>query len=72
LKASGFSGPLDPVFAKGEIVEGAAWLAGSVAGGYLAQATNLGMPYVLRAVVLAVSFVLAWGLMRSRLHPAAG
>jgi MFS family permease len=39
-------------------------LAGSVAGGYLAQATNLGVPYVLRAVVLGVSFVLASTLMR--------
>ncbi len=64
LKASGFSGPLDSVFAKGEIVEGSAMLAGSVAGGYLAQATNLGVPYVLRAVVLGVSFVLASTLMR--------
>jgi MFS family permease len=64
LKASGFSGPLDSVFAKGEIVEGSAMLAGSVAGGYLAQATNLGVPYVLRAVVLGVSFVLAATLMR--------
>ena len=29
-------------------------LAGSVAGGLIAQATNLGVPYVLRAVVLAL------------------
>ena len=64
LKASGFSGPLDSVFAKGEIVEGSAMLAGSIAGGYLAQATNLGVPYVLRAVVLGLSFVLASTLMR--------
>jgi predicted MFS family arabinose efflux permease len=52
------------VFAKGEIVEGIAMLTGSVAGGYLAQATNLGAPYILRAVVLALSFVLAFVLMR--------
>ena len=64
LKASGFKGQLDAVFAKGEIVEGAAMLTGSVAGGYLAQVTNLGIPYIARAVVLALTFVLAFILMR--------
>jgi MFS family permease len=39
-------------------------LCGSVAGGVIAQATNLGVPYVLRAVILALSFVLAFSLMR--------
>ncbi len=39
-------------------------LTGSVAGGYVAQATNLGVPFVLRAVVLAVMFALAFALMR--------
>ena len=63
LTASGFTGRLDSVLAKGEIVEGAAMLTGSVAGGYLAQATNLGVPYVARAVVLVVTFVLAFALM---------
>ena len=64
LVASGFKGQLDAVFAKGEIVEGMAMLSGSVAGGYLAQVTNLGTPYIVRAVVLAVTFVLAFILMR--------
>jgi len=64
LKSSGFTGQLESVFAKGEIVEGVAMLTGSVAGGYLAQATNLGIPYVARTVVLALSFVLAFVLMR--------
>jgi MFS family permease len=64
LKATGFNGTLDTVFAKGEIVEGAAMLTGSVAGGYLAQATNLGVPYLLRAAVLALTFVLAFVLMK--------
>ncbi len=64
LKATGFDGPVESVFAKGEIVEGIAMLTGSVAGGYIAQATNLGVPYILRAIVLAVSFVLAFVLMR--------
>ncbi len=63
LTASGFTGRLDSVFAKGEIVEGAAMLTGSVAGGYLAQATNLGVPYVVRAAILVLGFVLAFVLM---------
>jgi MFS family permease len=63
LKASGFTGSLDSVFAKGEIVEGVAMLSGSVAGGYVAQLSNLGVPYVMRAVALAVSLALAWYLM---------
>jgi len=39
-------------------------LTGSVAGGYIAQMTNLGVPYILRAIALAASFVLAFVLMR--------
>ena len=39
-------------------------LGGSVAGGLIAQATNLGVPYMLRSVVLALSFVFALVLMR--------
>ncbi|HUP62410.1 MAG TPA: MFS transporter [Thermoanaerobaculia bacterium] len=64
LKHTGFDGSLEPVFAKGEIVEGIAMLTGSVAGGFLAQAFNLGVPYIVRTVLLALSFVLAFGLMR--------
>ena len=64
LKASGFKGRLEEVLAKGEIVEGVAMLSGSVAGGVIAQFTSLGVPYVLRAIALALSFVLAFTLMR--------
>jgi MFS family permease len=64
LRSTGFKEQLDSVFARGEIVEGVAMLTGSVAGGYLAQATNLGIPYIVRAVVLALTFVLAFILMR--------
>ena len=63
LKAHGYDGALEPVFARGEIVEGVAMLGGSVLGGYVAQATNLGVPYVLRAAALALSFVTAFLLM---------
>ena len=64
LAATGFEGSLESVFGRGQIVMGAAMLTGSVAGGYIAQATNLGVPFVLRAVVLVVMFVLAFVLMR--------
>jgi MFS family permease len=63
LAYSGFKGKLETVLAKGEIVEGAAMLVGSVAGGLIAQMTNLGVPYILRALLLSVNFMLAFMLM---------
>jgi MFS family permease len=38
-------------------------LAGSVAGGFIAQQTSLGVPFVLRGAILIVMFVLAFRLM---------
>src|SRR5688572_33039098 len=52
LAHSGYKETLESVLAKGEIVEGAAMLTGSVAGGIVAQVTNLGVPYVIRAALL--------------------
>ena len=63
LHATGFTGDLDGVFARGQVVTGVAMLVGSVAGGFLAEATSLGVPFVGRAVILALTFVLAWRLM---------
>lgn len=64
LKITGFKGSLDSVFAKGQVVSGIAMLVGSVAGGFIAQHTNLGVPYILRAVVLGINFVVAFKLMK--------
>nr|MBA3347317.1 MFS transporter [Actinomycetota bacterium] len=64
LNATGFEGELESVFGKGQIVAGSAMLTGSVAGGYIAQVTNLGVPFVLRAVVLALMFGFAFVVMR--------
>jgi len=64
LAYSGFDGKLESVFAKGEIVQGIAMLGGSVAGGAIAQATNLGVPYLLRVIVLALTFLCAFVWMR--------
>ncbi|HEX5881626.1 MAG TPA: MFS transporter [Actinomycetota bacterium] len=64
LKFTGFKGNLESVFAKGQIVAGAAMLSGSVLGGLVAQWTNLGVPYILRALALVVTFVVAFVFMR--------
>lgn len=64
LQASGFKGKLESVFAKGEVVEGAAMLGGSVAGGVVAQVASLGAPYIIRAAILTLTFVLAFIFMR--------
>jgi MFS family permease len=64
LAATGDEGPLEAVFARGQVVGGVAMLTGSVAGGYLAQLTNLGVPFLVRAGVYALMFVLAAVLMR--------
>jgi MFS family permease len=64
LQATGFEGNLESVFGRGQIVMGVAMLTGSAAGGYIAQVTSLGVPFVLRAVVLVLMFVLAFVLMK--------
>jgi MFS family permease len=64
LKFTGYKGNLETVFAKGQIVSGAAMLSGSVMGGLVAQWTNLGVPYILRALALVVTFAVAFLYMR--------
>ncbi len=64
LHATGDDGPLDPVFARGQVVMGAGMLLGAGGGGYLAQVAGLAAPYLLRAAVLVLIFVVAAVLMR--------
>lgn len=64
LHATGYKGSLDDVFAKGQIVGGIAMLTGSVAGGVIAQFTNLGVPYILRSLILLINFATAFFLMK--------
>ncbi len=64
LDATGYEGDLESMFAKGQVVTGIAMLGGSVAGGFLAQATNLGAPYVVRAILLGLTFFAAFTCMR--------
>lgn len=63
LTHTGYTGELDAVFGRGQAVEGAAMLTGSVAGGFIAQATNLAVPFVIRGALLGVTFVVAAALM---------
>ena len=63
LAATGFTGEIETVFGRGQIVTGAGMLTGSVAGGFIAAQVSLGAPFVLRGVVLAAMFVVAFRLM---------
>ena len=63
LAATGFTGEIETVFGRGQIVTGAGMLTGSVAGGFVAAQISLGAPFVLRGVVLVVMFVVAFRMM---------
>jgi MFS family permease len=63
LTATNFTGALESVFARGQIVTGIAMLTGSIAGGVIAQNVSLGAPFVLRGVILIVTFGIAFRLM---------
>ena len=63
LTATGYTGDLETVFGRGQILTGVGMLTGSIAGGFLAQQVSLGFPFVLRAVILLVMFVAAFRLM---------
>lgn len=64
LAANGYDEDLESVFARGQVVLGIAMLTGSLAGGVIAQVTNLSVPYWIRAGLLAVVTVVAWVEMR--------
>jgi MFS family permease len=64
LRFTGYDGELESVFGRGQMVTGVGMLGGSVAGGVIAQATNLGVPFLLRVAVLVVMFGVAWVVMR--------
>ncbi|MGH3734902.1 MAG: MFS transporter [Micromonosporaceae bacterium] len=64
LEATGYDGTMERVFGRGQAISGGGMLLGSVAGGYLAQVTNLGVPFVARAGILLLMFAVAFTLMR--------
>lgn len=63
LTTTGYRGSLETVFGRAQIVGGVAMLAGSVLGGVIAQATSLGVPFLIRAGILVIMFVVAALLM---------
>jgi len=63
LKATGYEGSLETVFGRAQIVGGIAMLSGSVLGGIVAQATNLGVPFLIRGGILVLMLVVAALLM---------
>ena len=64
LDATGYDGSLESIFGKGQIVTGVGMLTGSVVGGFVAQLTSLGVPFVMRAAVLLIMFGFAFTVMR--------
>ncbi|MGH7526454.1 MAG: MFS transporter [Gemmatimonadales bacterium] len=64
LTFSGFEGTLESVLARGQTVGGAAMLIGSVGGGLVAQVTTLGVPYIIRSVLLGLTLAAAFFLMK--------
>jgi MFS family permease len=64
LTASGYTGQTETVFGRGLVVTGIAMFVGSVLGGVIAQATNLGVPFLLRAGLLVVMFLFAFVVMK--------
>jgi MFS family permease len=64
LAFAGVKESFETVLAKGQVVGGAAMLTGSIAGGFIAQVTNLGVPYIIRSVLLGLTLVAAFLWMK--------
>ena len=63
LTATGYTGVLETVLGRAQTVSGFAMLVGSVLGGVVAQVTDLGVPYLLRAALLGLTLVVAFRYM---------
>jgi MFS family permease len=63
LKATGYTAPLEPVFARGQMMFGVGMLVGTITGGLLGQ-IHLYIPYLVRAAIVIPLFALAWFGMR--------
>jgi MFS family permease len=63
LAATDHQGDLESVFGRAQTVGGAAMLVGSVSGGFVAQLTSLGVPYVIRAAILGLALLIAFRSM---------
>lgn len=59
LKASGYTEGMEPIFARGQMVFGAAMLVGTLGGGFLGQ-LDLAVPYLVRSATFLPLLVVAW------------
>ncbi len=66
LADAGEAGSLEAVFGRAQVATGVAMLVGAVLGGVIAQASDLGLPYLIRSAVLVLSTVVAWLFMHDR------
>lgn len=64
LTFAGQGTKLEVVLSRGQIVSGAAMLAGSISGGIVAQASSLGAPFIVRSVILLLLFFAAARYMK--------
>jgi len=64
LKFTKYKGQLESVFGKAQVAGGIAMLLGSVGGGFIAQFSDLGVPYMVRAGLLLLTFGIAFFFMR--------
>jgi MFS family permease len=63
LNSTGFEGQLDGVFARSSMITGVAMLVGTIGGGFIGS-LDLSYPYLIRAVLLAITFGFAFVVMR--------
>lgn len=63
---AGYTGTLEAVFGRAQVVSGVAMLVGAVGGGALAQVTSLGVPFLVRVGALLLMALVAAAWMRDR------
>lgn len=66
LAWAGYTGTLEAVFGRAQVVSGVAMLVGAVGGGALAQVTSLGVPFLARVGALLLMALVAAAWMRDR------
>jgi len=59
LKATGYAEGMEPIFARGQMVFGAAMLVGTLGGGFLGQ-LDLAVPYLVRSATFLPLLAVAW------------
>jgi MFS family permease len=63
LTATGYTKDLETIFGRAQMVAGGAMLVGTVLGGVIAQVSDLGWPYIVRAAMLGITLLVAWRFM---------